>query len=147
MRNLATILPWKFKLPRKFQCFNAVDGSIEMLKNNWISKISIKLKNFKTFYKAKTATRFKEIIQPSTDNSFLRLLQSWKKDLQTSSRFSTVSFATSEMELDYYHQKVNIGATSSPAHLFAIALGTRLNVGVVSRVDQLQKLGNFKKIP
>ena len=29
-------------------------------------KISIKMKNFKTFYEAQTATRLKEIIQPLT---------------------------------------------------------------------------------
>ena len=38
MRNLATILPLKFKLSGKFQRFNTVDGSTEMLKNSWISK-------------------------------------------------------------------------------------------------------------
>ena len=48
-RNLATILPLKSKLPGKFQRFNAIDGSIEILKNSQISKPSIKVKNFKTF--------------------------------------------------------------------------------------------------
>ena len=38
MRNLAIILPLKFKLSEKFQRFNASDESIEMLKNGWISK-------------------------------------------------------------------------------------------------------------
>ena len=33
-RNLATILPLKLKLSGKFQSFNAIDGSIEMLKNS-----------------------------------------------------------------------------------------------------------------
>ena len=37
VRNLSTILPLKSKLCGKFQCFNAIDGSIEMLKNSWIS--------------------------------------------------------------------------------------------------------------
>ena len=32
MRNLTTILPMKSKLYGKFQRFNAIDGSIEMLK-------------------------------------------------------------------------------------------------------------------
>ena len=32
-RNLATILPLKSKLSGKFQSFNAIDGSIKMLKN------------------------------------------------------------------------------------------------------------------
>ena len=34
MRNLATILPLKSKLSRKFQRFNAIDRSIKMLKNS-----------------------------------------------------------------------------------------------------------------
>ena len=34
MRNLATILPLKFKLSEKFQRFNIINGSIEMLKNS-----------------------------------------------------------------------------------------------------------------
>ena len=46
MRNLATILPLKSKLSGKFERFNAIGGSIEMLKNSWISKFSIKMKIF-----------------------------------------------------------------------------------------------------
>ena len=38
MTNLAIILPWKSKLSGKFQRFNAIDESIEMLKSSWISK-------------------------------------------------------------------------------------------------------------
>ena len=38
MKNLATILSLKGKLSEQFQCFNVIDGSIEMLKNSWISK-------------------------------------------------------------------------------------------------------------
>ena len=34
MGNLARILPLKSKLPGKFQCFHAIDGSVEMLKNS-----------------------------------------------------------------------------------------------------------------
>ena len=49
MRNLATILPLKSILSGKFQHFNVIDASIEMLKNSWLSKKSlIKMKNFKT---------------------------------------------------------------------------------------------------
>ena len=40
MINLATILPLKFKLPGKPQRFNAIDGSIKIQKNSWISKNS-----------------------------------------------------------------------------------------------------------
>ena len=34
MRNIDNILPLKSKLSGKFQGFNAIDGSIEMLKNS-----------------------------------------------------------------------------------------------------------------
>ena len=34
MRNLVAILPLKSKLSGKFQSFNAIDISIEMLKNS-----------------------------------------------------------------------------------------------------------------
>ena len=34
MRTLATILPLKPKLSGKFQRFNAIDGSIKMMKNS-----------------------------------------------------------------------------------------------------------------
>ena len=34
MRILAAILPLKSKLSEKFQCFNAIGGNIEMLKNS-----------------------------------------------------------------------------------------------------------------
>ena len=54
---LATILPLKSKLCRKFPRFNAIDGSIKML------KISINMKNFKTFCKTQTASHFKEVTQ------------------------------------------------------------------------------------
>ena len=38
MRNLATISPLKFKFSGKFQRFNVIDVSNEILKNSWISK-------------------------------------------------------------------------------------------------------------
>ena len=34
MRTLAIIFPLKSKLSRKFQRFNAIDGSIKMMKNS-----------------------------------------------------------------------------------------------------------------
>ena len=55
MRNLATILPLKSKLSGKCQLFNAINRSIEMQKNSWISKNII--------YWAQTAIN--EIIQPT----------------------------------------------------------------------------------
>ena len=62
-RNLATFLHLESKLCGKFQCFDAIDGSIEILKMVEISKISIKMKNFKTFYESQTVICVKEIIQ------------------------------------------------------------------------------------
>ena len=65
MGNLATFLRLKSKLSGKYQRFNAIDGSIELVKNSRIYKNSIKM-NFscKTFCKAQTASHLKEIIQP-----------------------------------------------------------------------------------
>ena len=56
MRNLTTALPLRSKLCGKFQLFNALDGSINMLKNSRISK---------TFNQneARTASCLKKIIQ------------------------------------------------------------------------------------
>ena len=56
----------KSKLSGKFQRFNVIDGSREMLENSWISEISIKMKNAKIFCEAQTSSRLKEIIQPAT---------------------------------------------------------------------------------
>ena len=50
----------------KPQRFNAIDGSIEMQKNGYISKNFSKMKNIKTFCEAQTASRLKEIIQLPT---------------------------------------------------------------------------------
>ena len=46
MNNLATILPLKFKLPTKFQRFNGIAGSIQMLQTVIFETISIKMKTF-----------------------------------------------------------------------------------------------------
>ena len=51
MRSLATILPLKSKLSRKFQRFNTLD------------RFSIKMKNCKTLYEVQTASHLKEIFQ------------------------------------------------------------------------------------
>ena len=63
MRNIAAILPLKSKLSRKFQRFNAINRCIEMLKLVEFSKISIKIKNYKTFCKAQIANDLKKFIQ------------------------------------------------------------------------------------
>ena len=63
MRNVVPILPLKSKLSGKFQRFNAINRSIEMLKIVEFSKISIKIKNCKSFCKAQTANRLKKFAQ------------------------------------------------------------------------------------
>ena len=73
MRSLATILPLKSKLSRKFQRFNTLD------------RFSIKMKNCKTLCEVQTASRLKEIFQPplthpSPDKILLRL---WNKNFIT----------------------------------------------------------------
>ena len=47
IRNLATILPLKSNMFGKFQRFSAIDEIMEILKNNWISENSFKIKNCK----------------------------------------------------------------------------------------------------
>ena len=67
MRNLAIILPLKFKLSGKFQCFNAIDGTIEMLKNSWISKkveLNENLKNRSTAPKQRASPRKSSRLPP-----------------------------------------------------------------------------------
>ena len=75
MRNLATFLPLKSKLSGKFQRFNAIDEVIEVLKN-WIfqkfQKISIKMKNCKTFYEAQISSHVTRIIQFFPQPTFTR---------------------------------------------------------------------------
>ena len=78
MRNLTTILPFVSN------CLEHFSASILFLKVSkyWkiveLRKISINLKNCKTFYETQTASRFKEIIQPlltriPPEKIFLRL--------------------------------------------------------------------------
>ena len=67
MTNLDTILPLKSKLSGKFQRFNAIDGSIEMLKNNSISKkFQLKWAIKKEVHEAQIASILKEIFPPPT---------------------------------------------------------------------------------
>ena len=47
----------KSKLYQKLKRFDAVDGSIKMLKMVEFLNVSIKMKNCKTFYEAQTASR------------------------------------------------------------------------------------------
>ena len=64
MRNLARILPLKPKLSGKFQRVNAIGGISKCWKIVEFPKISIKMKNCKTFCKAETTSRLNEIIKP-----------------------------------------------------------------------------------
>ena len=68
LKNLSTVLPFKSNFSRKFQRFNATDGSIKILTNSYeLPQVSIKMKNLKTFYEAQTAVSYsKERIQPPT---------------------------------------------------------------------------------
>ena len=77
MRNIAAILPLKSKLPGKFERFNAINRCIEMLKIVEFSKISIKIKNCKTFCKAQTANRLKKFIQPPPHPTPHQIKVSW----------------------------------------------------------------------
>ena len=63
LRNLPTNLPLNSILYGKFQRFNVIDGRIQIWKIVEFPKIWIKMKNFKTFYKAQTASHLKDIIQ------------------------------------------------------------------------------------
>ena len=71
--NLATSLPLKCKLSLKFQRLSANDGSIKMLKNSWISKNSVKMKNFTTFYEPHTTKLLRKLFKSTPDKSFLLL--------------------------------------------------------------------------
>ena len=75
-RKLVIILPMNFDLFEKYQRFNAIGGSIEMLQNGWIFKNFGWNDNFKTFCVSQTANCLKKIIHPPADKSFLRL---WNK--------------------------------------------------------------------
>ena len=59
-RNLTTVIPWKLILSGNSERFNAIYRNAEVE----FPKISIKMKNCKTFYEAQTVSRLKEIIQP-----------------------------------------------------------------------------------
>ena len=67
MRNLARILPLKPKLSGKFQRVNAIGGISKCWKIVEFPKISIKMKNCKTFCEAETTSRLNEIIKPPSN--------------------------------------------------------------------------------
>ena len=70
MRNLATILLLKSKLSRKFQRFNAIDGSIKMLKKKLnFKKLHLNWKIVKHFLRAKQRVPLRKLFclpQPTT---------------------------------------------------------------------------------
>ena len=65
----------------KFQHFNAIDGSIEMLKYRWISKNFNSNEKFeKHFTSPKEPSAWQKLFSPPPDKSFLRL---WNKNVRT----------------------------------------------------------------
>ena len=78
MRNLATVLPLKSKLSGKFQRFNAVNGSMEMLINSWISK-KFKLK-WTILKRSRQWSALRKLFIPPPGKSFLR---HWNKNFLT----------------------------------------------------------------
>ena len=87
MRNLATAL--KSKLPGELQRFSAVNGSMEMLMNSWISKeFKLKWTILKHF---KQCAALRKLFSPPPDKSFLR---HWNKNFLTEihSNIQTLAF-------------------------------------------------------
>ena len=65
----------------KFQRFNTIDGSIEMLKYKWISKNFNSNEKFeKHFTSLKEPSAWQKLFSPPPDKSFLRL---WSKNVRT----------------------------------------------------------------
>ena len=62
LRNLTRILSLKSQLSGKFQCFDSIDGNIEMLEKS---------------YEVQTAIHLKELIQPSPISPVLQEYTSW----------------------------------------------------------------------
>ena len=86
-------------LPQSFRCNpSCLEFTVSMLlvavwkcwKIFKFSKISIKMKKFKTFYQGQTGSCLKEIIKPPPDRSFLRL---WNKHFLTDIYISKTTFA------------------------------------------------------
>ena len=89
MRNLATVLPLKSKLSGKFQRFNVVNGSMEMLINSCIS-IKFKLK-WAISKHVKQWAALTKLFSPPPDKSFIR---HWNKKFLTEiySNIQTLAF-------------------------------------------------------
>ena len=90
MRNLTPMFPLKSKLSGKFQRFNAI--IIEA------PKISTKMKIYKIFCEAQTASHLKEIIQPPTrykQNCFTELYRNIEESV--SKCFESVVLGRLEM--------------------------------------------------
>ena len=83
MRNLVIILPLKSKLSGKFQRFNVIDWSIEMLKNSWISQkfqLKWKLKYRSTRPKQRAPLTKSSHLSPSPTPPDKILLCLWDKN-------------------------------------------------------------------
>ena len=85
MKNLATILPLKSKLPGKFYRFNALSGSTKMLKNAWVNENQWKWNIENHFMGPKQRASLRKLFSlPPTPNpppSDKILLRPWEKKL------------------------------------------------------------------
>ena len=71
-KNIATISPLNSKLSAKFQRFNAIHGSIKMLKKVEFQKLSIKMKNFKSSSSIQWSA-WKKLFRPLPGESFSKV--------------------------------------------------------------------------
>ena len=89
--NSTIILPLKSKLSAKFQRFNAIDGSIKMLKISWIwKKNQLKWKVVKHFTRPSKETIQGPTNPPPLDKTLLCL---WNKNFLTKIYRNTYTFA------------------------------------------------------
>ena len=121
MRNLATILLLQSKLSGKFQCFNAIDRSIKMLKN------------FKTFYETQTVSRFQEVIQPSPNPPPLdkMLLRLWNKNFLTEIYRNIQTFAFKVLQKCSSWASRNIAA-----QMFSLTPSRNMSVGKYLKLER-----------
>ena len=77
-------LPFKSKLSAKFQLFNAIDRSMEMLKNSWIfQKFQLKWKIVKHFVRPKQRATLRKSfsVLPSYTRPDKTLIRLWHKNV------------------------------------------------------------------
>ena len=93
MRNLAKSYPWSSNF-LKNQRFNAIDGSIEILKNSWISK-NEKWKILKQFTRPKQWAALRKLFSTPQVKDFLHF---WNKNVlaKTSRYIQTFTLQVSQ---------------------------------------------------